>query len=165
MNALSLKSSSGRHHGARRNARGSGAPNPARARRRAGTGGRTRDQAAGTRARARLVNDAVDVKCTDDELIVTLVDGRRVSAPLAWFPRLLRATPKQRANSRHRPRYWNSLGRCGRRYFGSHSSRFLSSHENQLRPRLDSSRRGDLVSAVPPRRTFVWCRCGFLPFR
>jgi hypothetical protein len=46
------------------------------------------------------VNDAVDVKCTDEELIVRLVDGRRVSAPLAWFPRLLRATPKQRANWR-----------------------------------------------------------------
>src|SRR6266487_5037435 len=43
-------------------------------------------------------------KCTDDELIVTLVDGRRVSAPLAWFPRLLRATPKQRAN-------WRLIGR------------------------------------------------------
>lgn len=48
--------------------------------------------------------DAIDVRCTDDELIVTLVDGRRVSAPLAWFPRLLRATPKQRAN-------WRLIGR------------------------------------------------------
>jgi len=34
------------------------------------------------------------------QLIVTLVDGRRVPAPLAWFSRLLRATPKQRANWR-----------------------------------------------------------------
>jgi Protein of unknown function (DUF2442) len=50
------------------------------------------------------VADAVDVKCTDDELIVTLVDGRRVSAPLAWFPRLLNATSKQRAN-------WRLIGR------------------------------------------------------
>jgi hypothetical protein len=50
------------------------------------------------------VADAVDVECTDDELIVRLVDGRRVSAPLAWFPRLLRATPKQRAN-------WRLIGR------------------------------------------------------
>src|SRR5947208_7478814 len=49
---------------------------------------------------SKPVADAVDVKCTDDELIVTLVDGRRVSAPLPWFPRLLRATPKQRANWR-----------------------------------------------------------------
>lgn len=46
------------------------------------------------------VADAVDVSCTDDELIVTLVDGRKVSAPLEWFPRLLRATPQQRAKWR-----------------------------------------------------------------
>ena len=46
------------------------------------------------------VADAVDVACTDDELIVTLVDGRKVSAPLEWFPRLLRATPEQRAKWR-----------------------------------------------------------------
>jgi hypothetical protein len=50
------------------------------------------------------VADAVDVTCTDDELIVTLVDGRRVSAPLEWFPRLLRATSAQRAN-------WSLIGR------------------------------------------------------
>jgi hypothetical protein len=37
------------------------------------------------------MKDAVDVQCTDDELIITLVDGRRVSVPLAWFPLLLRA--------------------------------------------------------------------------
>lgn len=42
--------------------------------------------------------------CTDDELIVTLMDGRRVSAPLEWFPRLLRATPEQRKN-------WSLIGR------------------------------------------------------
>ena len=39
---------------------------------------------------------AVDVSCTDDELTVLLVDGRTVSAPVAWFPRLLAATRKQR---------------------------------------------------------------------
>jgi len=48
--------------------------------------------------------DAVDVSCTADELVVTLADGRRVSAPLAWFPRLLRATPAQRAK-------WRLIGR------------------------------------------------------
>ena len=37
------------------------------------------------------------VKVTDAELIVHLVDGRRLSVPLAWFPRLLHATPEQRA--------------------------------------------------------------------
>jgi hypothetical protein len=40
---------------------------------------------------------AVEVACSDDALSVTLADGRVVSVPLAWFPRLLAATPKQRA--------------------------------------------------------------------
>ena len=40
---------------------------------------------------------ARDVRFTKDALIVVLADGREVSAPLQWFPRLLHATPKQRA--------------------------------------------------------------------
>ena len=39
---------------------------------------------------------AVDVSCTSHTLRVTLADGRTISVPLAWFPRLLEATPKQR---------------------------------------------------------------------
>jgi hypothetical protein len=39
---------------------------------------------------------AVDVSCSDVALSVTLADGRTVSAPLAWFPRLLGATLRQR---------------------------------------------------------------------
>jgi len=39
---------------------------------------------------------AVDVTCTDDALRVTLADGREISAPLVWFPRLLKATPDER---------------------------------------------------------------------
>ena len=35
---------------------------------------------------------------TDDELTVALMDGRRISVPLAWYPRLFDATPAQRAN-------------------------------------------------------------------
>ncbi|RMG51189.1 MAG: DUF2442 domain-containing protein [Gammaproteobacteria bacterium] len=41
---------------------------------------------------------AQSVKITDEELIVSLVDGRRLAVPLAWFPRLARATPEQRAH-------------------------------------------------------------------
>jgi hypothetical protein len=37
------------------------------------------------------------VRCTERELVVGLTDGRTVSAPLWWYPRLLRATPEQRA--------------------------------------------------------------------
>ncbi len=39
---------------------------------------------------------AVDVTCTDDALRVVLADGREISAPLVWFPRLQKATPEQR---------------------------------------------------------------------
>jgi uncharacterized protein DUF2442 len=40
---------------------------------------------------------AKSVVTTDAELIVTMIDGRRVVTPLAWYPRLLRATPEQRS--------------------------------------------------------------------
>lgn len=43
---------------------------------------------------------AVDVGFTDDALRVWLSDGREVSVPLEWFPRLRDATPEQRANWR-----------------------------------------------------------------
>ena len=43
---------------------------------------------------------ATSVECTDDELHVTLTDGRKLSVPLVWFPRLLAATPSQRADWR-----------------------------------------------------------------
>jgi hypothetical protein len=43
---------------------------------------------------------AVDVSFTADDLIVRVADGRQVSVPLAWFPRLLKATPEQRAKWR-----------------------------------------------------------------
>lgn len=41
---------------------------------------------------------AKEVVVTEDELCVTLADGRRIVAPLRWFPRLLRATREERAN-------------------------------------------------------------------
>ncbi len=41
---------------------------------------------------------AKEVVFTQDELAVLLADGRRVSVPLAWFPRLLHATSEQRSN-------------------------------------------------------------------
>ena len=39
-----------------------------------------------------------DVKLSDDLLTVDLLDGRSIAVPLAWFPKLLHATPEQRAN-------------------------------------------------------------------
>lgn len=41
---------------------------------------------------------AREVRCTDEELIVGLTDGRRLAVPLAWFPRLRDATAAQRAH-------------------------------------------------------------------
>ncbi|MEE9294937.1 MAG: DUF2442 domain-containing protein [Phycisphaerae bacterium] len=39
-----------------------------------------------------------DVRFDEDTLSVDLLDGRTISVPLAWFPRLLHATAEQRAN-------------------------------------------------------------------
>ncbi len=36
------------------------------------------------------------VEVDDERLEVTLRDGRRISAPLAWFPSLAQATPEAR---------------------------------------------------------------------
>lgn len=43
---------------------------------------------------------ARNVRFSNEALIVLLADGREISAPLAWYPRLLRATLPQRANWR-----------------------------------------------------------------
>lgn len=40
---------------------------------------------------------AKSVEFTDDEMQVFLMDGRTLSVPLLWFPRLAAATPEQRA--------------------------------------------------------------------
>lgn len=39
----------------------------------------------------------LDVRFDGHSVIVDLMDGRTISAPLAWYPRLLHATPQQRA--------------------------------------------------------------------
>ncbi len=44
--------------------------------------------------------DAVNVTCTENALQVTLADGRIISVPLAWSPRLLLASPAERKNWR-----------------------------------------------------------------
>jgi hypothetical protein len=46
---------------------------------------------------------AVGLVVTDTELVVTLSDGRKLSVPIAWYPRLANATPEQRRN-------WQILG-------------------------------------------------------
>jgi hypothetical protein len=51
----------------------------------------------------KLDATAVEVAVTDEQLIVTLADGRELAAPLVWFPRLWEATEEQR-------RTWRLIG-------------------------------------------------------
>ena len=46
---------------------------------------------------------ATAVAVTDDDITVDLADGRRIAVPLAWYPRLLNASPTERQN-------WRLLG-------------------------------------------------------
>lgn len=50
-----------------------------------------------------LYPQAQNVSFSEDSLIVELLDGRTVSAPLLWFPLLAKATPEQLMN-------WELLG-------------------------------------------------------
>lgn len=47
---------------------------------------------------------AVSVEVSEDTLAVELDDGRVISVPLAWYPRLLHGTPTER-------RRWRLIGR------------------------------------------------------
>ncbi len=46
---------------------------------------------------------ACNVNCSDDLLVVELIDGRIISVPLVWFPKLANATELERKN-------WEFLG-------------------------------------------------------
>ncbi|MCG5511061.1 DUF2442 domain-containing protein [Ectothiorhodospira lacustris] len=46
---------------------------------------------------------AHNVRCTDVALVVELVDGRTITVPLVWFPRLSSASEEQLKN-------WELLG-------------------------------------------------------
>jgi hypothetical protein len=50
------------------------------------------------------VSAAMSVLVTEDTLTVDLSDGRTISVPLAWYPRLVRGTKEERAN-------WRLIGR------------------------------------------------------
>ena len=47
---------------------------------------------------------AQHVTVTDEALVVDLLDGRTVSVPLSWYPRLVHGTPTERA-------HWRLIGR------------------------------------------------------
>jgi len=50
------------------------------------------------------VAQIVDVHITDETLTVDLSDGRTVSVPLSWYPRLVHSTPTER-------NHWRLIGR------------------------------------------------------
>jgi len=50
------------------------------------------------------IPDAENVTVTEDTLSVDLSDGRTISVPLSWYPRLLHATQRERKN-------WQLIGR------------------------------------------------------
>ncbi len=50
------------------------------------------------------IPDVVDVTVSEDTLSIELRDGRTVSVPLDWYPRLTHATEKERTN-------WRIIGR------------------------------------------------------
>lgn len=51
------------------------------------------------------------VRFDDDSMWVDLADGRSIAVALAWFPRLLHATPEQRGHVELSPRglHWDEL--------------------------------------------------------
>ena len=55
------------------------------------------------RVRVKFNAMATGVHCDEASLHVTVADGREISVPLAWFPRLLKASPEQR-------NHWELIG-------------------------------------------------------
>src|SRR5438270_9385704 len=85
-----------------------------------------------------LAETAPDIRVRDariegESLVVDLMDGRTISAPLAWYPRLLSATPEQR-------RHWEIAG-------GGYGLHWPDLDE-------DLSTEGLLRGAPAPRRQF-----------
>ncbi len=50
------------------------------------------------------IPNAISVEITEEALKVEMTDGRAISVPIAWYPRLFHATGKERAN-------WELIGK------------------------------------------------------
>ncbi len=98
------------------------------------------------------VPSAENVRISKDTLSVDLSDGRTISVPLAWFPRLLQSTPEERNNWRLIGRgqgiHWEDInedigveGLAGRPSGESQSS-FKKWQESRVSPRRSSRRAG-----------------------
>ncbi|MBI4202121.1 MAG: DUF2442 domain-containing protein [Chloroflexi bacterium] len=101
------------------------------------------------------VPDAQNVEVTEDRLTVALRDGRTITVPLIWYPRLVQRTPKERANWRFIARgegiHWEDLDEdisvegllAGRPSMESHESlkRWLKAREERPRLRAEDFRK------------------------
>lgn len=84
------------------------------------------------------------VEVTDDTLSVDLEDGRTVSVPIGWYPRLANGTPAERANLQisgagfgiHWPDLDEDIGVEGL-LLGKHSMESASSFERWLHRRRE----------------------------
>ena len=101
---------------------------------------------------------AETVRVTEDSLTVELSDGRSLSVPLAWFPRLVHATPAERKSwrliSRGHGIHWNKLDEdisVEGLLAGKPSGETQASFKKWLSARRSSAARG------PARRTRNGC--------
>jgi len=98
-----------------------------------------------TPALARIGN----VMVTDDTLSVDLEDGRTISVPIGWYPRLAYGTPAERANFQisgagygiHWPDLDEDLGVEGL-LFGNRSTESPTSFEQWLQRRRQKQSQG-----------------------
>jgi len=96
----------------------------------------------GTNSAVVILARVLNVEVTDDTLSVDLEDGRTVSVPIGWYPRLANGTPAERANLQisgagfgiHWPDLDEDIGVEGL-LLGKHSLESASSFERWLNRR------------------------------
>ncbi len=91
---------------------------------------------------------ATQVSVTDDTLTLELSDGRTISAPLAWYPRLFHATVEERTR-------WRLIGQgaesTGRTSTKTSASRTCSPASRRARANLRSRNGSDRGRVDTPR--------------
>ena len=98
----------------------------------------------GTNSAVVTLARVLKVEVTDDTLSIDLEDGRSVSVPIGWYPRLANGTPAERANLQisgagygvHWPDLDEDIGVEGL-LLGRHSSESPSSFERWLQRRRE----------------------------
>jgi len=99
----------------------------------------------GTNSAVVTLARVLNVEVTDDTLSVDLEDGRTVSVPIGWYPRLANGTPAERANLQissagygvHWPDLDEDIGVEGL-LLGKHSSESATSFERWLQHRRET---------------------------